>query len=371
MVRVVALALPAGPAYLDAIERVWAAGDAIAPLDYRLPPGEAAKVMKALAPAAVIEADGELRSLHGGSPLEPGDAAVIATSGTTGEPKAVIHTHASIEASALATSSALDVDPSTDRWLACLPLAHIGGLAVVMRALVTGTPVELHHRFAPETTIDAAHRGATLVSLVTRALNQVPAELFRTILIGGAAPPPDRPANVIATYGMTETGSGVVYDRQPLDGVEIDIDAGGEIRLRGPMLFRRYRHDPDPFDSGGWFATGDLGRWGDDGRLVVDGRRGDVIVTGGEKVWPAPIEAMLADRDDIAEVALVGRADPDWGHRVVAVAVPADPASPPTLAALRSATKERFPAWCAPRSLELRQALPKTSLGKVRRDLLA
>lgn len=370
MAQAVALALPAGPAYLEAVERVWDAGDAIVPIDDRLPPGEASRIMRALAPAAVIEADGERRSLGGGLPVEPGDAAVVATSGTGGEPKAVIHTRAGIEASARATSAALQVDPSTDRWLACLPLAHIGGLAVVMRSLVTGTPVELQPRFAPEAVIGAARRGATLVSLVTRALNQVPAELFRVVLLGGAAPPPERPVNVIATYGMTETGSGVVYDRRPLDGVEIDITAGGEIRLRGPMLFRAYRHDPDPFDPGGWFATGDLGRWGDDGLLIVDGRRGDVIVTGGEKVWPGPIETWLAARHDVAEIALVGRRDPDWGHRVVAVAVPTDPASPPTLSELRAATVERFPPWCAPRELELRSSLPRTSLGKVRRDRL-
>jgi O-succinylbenzoic acid--CoA ligase len=333
----VALAMPAGPAYVDAIKRVWDRGDAIAPIDGRLPAAEAAAVMDALAPSAVIEADGQQRSLDGGRPVEPGDAVVIATSGSSGAPKAAIHTHASVEASALATSAALGVDPSSDRWLACLPLAHIGGLAVVLRSLVTGTAVEVHDRFDPAAAIDAATRGATLVSLVTRALNQVGPERFRFVLIGGAAPPPDRPANVIATYGMTETGSGVVYERRPLDGVELDIDGEGEIRVRGPMLFRCYRHDPDPFVAGGWFPTGDLGRWGDGGELLVEGRRGDVIVSGGEKVWPAPVETLLAGRADIADVVLVGRPDPEWGHRVVALVVPADPTAPPSLLSLRAA----------------------------------
>ncbi len=369
MTRLVALALQGGPLYVDAIRRVWEAGDAIAPLDLRLPPSELDRVMSALSPGAIIEDDGEIRSLDGGRPLEPGDAAVVATSGTTGLPKGVIHTHDSIAASAFATSKALAVDPASDRWLACLPLAHIGGLAVIMRSLVTGTEVEVHPRFDPEAAIDAGERGATLVSLVTRALNQVPAKAFRTILIGGAAPPPDRAANVIATYGMTETGSGAVYDRVPLEGLEIDIDESDEIRLRGPMLLRAYRHDPDPFDDG-WFATGDLGRWGDDGLILVDGRRGDVIVTGGEKVWPSPVEAALAELGAVAEVALVGRPDPDWGHRVVAVVVPAEPSAPPSLDDLRGALRDRFPAWSEPRELVLRQDLPKTNLGKVRRDQL-
>ncbi len=367
MARLVALALPGGDRFVDAVRRVWDAGDAVAPVDLRLPRAERERVLAALAPEAIIEDDGEIRSLDGGRPVEDGDGAVVATSGTTGEPKAVIHTHRSIAASAAATSDALSVDPDADRWLACLPLAHIGGLAVVMRSIVTGTALEVHDGFDPSAVLDAADRGATLVSLVTRALNQVPAEAFRTILIGGAAPPPDRPANVIATYGMTETGSGIVYDRRPLDGVEIAIDDGDEIHLRGPMLFRAYRHDPDPLDDG-WFATGDLGRWGDDGRLIVDGRRGDVIVTGGEKVWPARIEAFLAERADVAEVALVGRPDPEWGHRVVAVVVPAPDRPAPPLGELREVVGERFGRWCAPRELVVVDALPRTGLGKVRRD---
>jgi O-succinylbenzoic acid--CoA ligase len=389
MPSVVALALPGGPAYVDAVRRVWDVGDAIAPLDPRLPPAEGEAVLAALAPSAVIEADGERRSLPGGAPVEDGDALVIATSGTTGRPKAVIHTHRGIEASARATSRALGVDPAHDRWLACLPLAHIGGLSVVLRSLVTGTPVEVHDRFDPRAVVEAAGRGANLVSLVTRALNQVPADAFRTILLGGDAPPPDRPANTVTTYGSTETGSGVLYDRIPLHGVEIDLaaidgsnegrggDEGGdesvggrEIRVRGPMLFRAYRHDPDPFDPGGWFRTGDIGRRGGDGLLLVDGRLGDVIVTGGEKVWPAAVEAHLASRDDVAAAALIGRPDPDWGHRVVAVVVPTDPDRPPALETLRAAVKERFGPWAAPRELELRPVLPRTALGKIRRDLL-
>jgi O-succinylbenzoic acid--CoA ligase len=332
--------------------------------------------MAAIAPTAIVEDDGEVRSLHGGRPVEAGDAAVVATSGTTGEPKAVVHTHASIEASALATSAALDVDPADDRWLACLPLAHIGGLAVVMRSLVTGTEVEVHDRFDPIAVGRAARDGATLVSLVTRALSQVRADSFRRIIIGGAAPPPDRPANVIATYGMTETGSGAVYDRAPLDGLELAIDASpnedgdpsGEVLLRGPMLFRGYRHDPDPFTDG-WFATGDIGRL-DDGLLTIHGRRDDAIVTGGEKMWPARAEAILAKLESVAELAIVGRPDPEWGHRVEAVVVPTDPTAPPTLAELQEAVTGTLPVWYRPRDLELRDELPKTSLGKVKRDAL-
>ena len=97
---------------------------------------------------------------------------------------------------------------------------------------------------------------------------------------------------------MTETGSGVVYDGRPLDGVEVRIDAGGQIHLRGPMLLRAYRDGTDAL-ADGWLATGDVGRWLDDGRLHVDGRRGDLIITGGENVWPEPVEAVLRARPDV------------------------------------------------------------------------
>ena len=380
----VALALPGGPAYEAAIRRVWDDGNAIAPIDNRLPRAEQDRVMAALRPGAVIEADGAQRSIDQGVPVEDDDALVIATSGTSGEPKGVIHTHRSVAASASAIGDALAIDPGTDRWLACLPLAHIGGLSVVLRSIVSGTPVEIHDRFDAEAAIAAANRGVTLVSLVTRALNQVPAELFRTVLIGGAASPTDRPPNVIATYGMTETGSGVVY-RAPdepqvrLNGLEVRIGppdrktapgAQGEVHLRGPMLFRGYRFKPTPFVSGGWFPTGDLGSLAADGTLSVIGRQGDVIVTGGENVWPDPVERLIAARDDVAEVALIGRPDPDWGHRVVAVVVPAPGSDGPTVEALKETVTESMPGWAAPKEVEYRAELPKTSLGKVRRRLL-
>jgi O-succinylbenzoic acid--CoA ligase len=362
----VALELPGGPAFVTALQRAWGNGDAVAPVDGRLPAPARAEVLRVLAPTWLIDGDGEERRVDGGRPVEDGDALVVPTSGTTGTPKAVVLTHDSVAASARATTARLDVDPATDHWLACLPLAHVGGLSVVTRALLTGTPLTVQPGFDP---VAAVGSGATLVSLVATALARIDPSTFRVIVLGGAAPPATLPPNAVTTYGLTETGSGVVYDGQPLDGVEVRIAADGEVLVRGPMLLRAYRDGTDPKDPGGWLATGDVGRL-DDGRLVVDGRRGDMIVTGGENVWPEPVERVLAQATAVVDVAVAGEPDPEWGQRVVAYVVARDPRQPPTLTELRELVKDELPAWCAPRRLVLVDALPRTALGKVRRDQL-
>jgi O-succinylbenzoic acid--CoA ligase len=172
----------------------------------------------------------------------------------------------------------------------------------------------------------------------------------------------------VTTYGLTETGSGVVYDGVPLDGVEVRVGTDDEIAVRAPMLLRTYRDGVDPKDAAGWFATGDAGRWDPVARrLWVDGRMGDVIVTGGEKVWPATVERRLDAHAAVADALVFGRPDPTWGHRVVARVVPVDPAAPPDLDTLRGWVKETLPAWCAPHELEPADALPRTASGKLLR----
>jgi O-succinylbenzoic acid--CoA ligase len=363
MPELVALAVRPGPAFVAALERVWGDGDAAFPLDLRLPDAARYSVLAAMAPARLIDADGEVHERDGGRPVEPGDALVVATSGSTGAPKGVVLTHAAVAASAEATSRRLSVDPDRDRWLACLPLAHVGGLAVVTRALVTGTPLTVLPAPDPAAVLAA---GATLVSLVPTALARLDAASFRVIVLGGSTPPAELPPNVVTTYGLTETGSGVVYDGGPLDGVEVRIAPDGEILLRAPMLLRAYRDGRDPTTPDGWFPTGDLGRW-DGERLTVHGRRGDLIISGGENVWPEPVEGVLARHPAVADVAVAGRPDPEWGQRVVAYVVPREPTDPPRLEALRDHVKQELPAWCAPRELVLVDALPRTALGKVRR----
>ena len=344
--RLVAIDMPAGPGFVDELQQIWGAGDAAFALDQRL----AQPAKKAL-----------LATMRVGQPVEPGDALVVATSGSTGEPKGVVLTHQAVAASAEATSRRLDVT-TDDHWLACLPLSHVGGLSVVTRALHIGTNLTVLPGFDARAVNTSP---ATLVSLVATTLPRVEAERYRVIVLGGSRPPVDRPANTVTTYGMSETGSGVVYDGVPLDGVEVRIDDEGQILVRGPMLLRCYRDGTVPLDADGWFPTGDLGRLLDDGRLYVEGRRGDLIITGGENVWPEAVEAALADHPDIVEVMVRGVEDPEWGQLVEAVIVAGK--STPTLESVRAHVKQRHPAFMAPKRSQIVSSLPRTSIGKVRR----
>jgi len=365
----VAIDVPAGPGFVAALQAAWDRGNAALPVDQRLSPTAAAALLDALAPAEVATPDGLVR-LSGGRPVEPGDALVVATSGTTGQPKGVVLTHAAVEASARATSSRLGVDPGAHRWLACLPLNHVGGLSVVTRALITGTSLTVLSRFEAGE-VGAAAGPDVFVSLVATALLRTPASLFHTVVLGGSAPPDDLAANVVTTYGLTETGSGVVYDGRPLDGVEVSIDPdSAEIILRGPMLLRAYRDGSPGVGTGGWFRTGDAGSFTADGCLQVQGRIDEMIVTGGENVWPAPVEAALRTHPAVAEVAVGSRPDPEWGQRVVAWVVPRDPAAPPSLDSLRDLVAGRIARYAAPKELVITASLPRTSIGKIRRSHL-
>jgi o-succinylbenzoate---CoA ligase len=366
----VAIDLPGGPAFLDALKGAWDSHDAVLPVDQRLSPAAKAALLDRLRPAAVVSAGGRSRRPDG-LPVEPGDAVVVATSGTTGMPKGVVLTHDSIAASAHATTARLGVDRHRHRWLACLPLNHVGGLSVVTRSLLTGTPLTVLPGFDAGAVRQESGPGI-LVSLVVTALRRVDAGLFRTVLLGGSAPPSGLPANVVTTYGLTETGSGVVYDGVPLDGVEVAVEPGtNEITVRGPMLLRAYRDGECPLDENGWLRTGDCGSIDATGRLEVVGRLSDMIVTGGENVWPGPVEDALRGHGGVAEVAVAGRPDPEWGQEVVAWVVPSDPDCPPALSELRQVVAEKVAPFAAPRRLIIVTGLPRTSLGKVRREQLS
>ena len=372
MAELVALAMPGGPAFVDQLRRAWDAGDAVFPLDLRLPPGPRDEALAAAAPTLLVDPDGTRHRLQTGRAVDDGTAVVVATSGTTGSPRAVVLGHPAVAASADATSRRLGVDPSRDHWLACLPLAHVGGLSVVLRALHTGTPLSVLAGFEVAAVDEARRGGATLVSLVPTALRRMDVGGFRVVVLGAAPPPAERPANTVSTYGMTETGSGCVYDGVALDGVEIRVtEPAGEILLRGPMVARTYRDGTPVVDAEGWLHTGDGGRIDTNGRLAVDGRLGDVVNTGGEKVWPAPVETVLRQHPGVRDACVVGIPDPEWGQRVVAAVVVTDPAEPPDTDELAGLVRASVSPWAVPKQFHVLPALPTTSLGKVRRREVA
>ncbi len=382
MAELLAVVLPR-PAAAAEIVRAWEAGHAVLPLDPASPAPELRGILDALRPTHLVDRDG-LEALPGGEPVEDGVAAVVATSGTTGAPKGAELTAEGIQASALAVSAALGA-AGGDRWLACVGLHSVAGLAIVARSWHGGLPLEVHERFEPGAVAAAGAAGATLVSVVPTMLARLldagaGLERFRHVLLGGAPAPAglveratDRGVSVVRTYGLTETFGGVVHDGHPLDGVELAIGGGGEITLRGPMVLRRYRRDPAATRSalrGGWLHTADLGRIRPDGRLQVLGRRDDLVITGGVSVHPAEVEAVLARHPGVADVAVGPAPDPEWGQRLVAYVVPLDCLLPPTLAGLRAFARERLAAAKAPRELVLMDALPRTASGKILRRRL-
>lgn len=359
MRRLVALDLPGGRRFVDELQRAWDTGDAVLPLDQRFDATAKSNLIRDFGASTVVDAKGS-SSVESGWPVEDGDALVMATSGTSGVAKGVVLSHDALMASARASSSALRVNDH-DHWLACLPLSHVGGLSVVVRSLVMGTPLTVHDGFDAESVTRAARSGCTLVSLVPATLARIDPSLFRVILLGGSRPPTGRPSHVVATYGMTETGSGVVYDGRPLDGVEISIGDDDEILIRCPMLMRGYRDGSSTIDAGGWLHTGDAGVFAD-GLLEVTGRLDDLIKTGGEKVWPDAVEKAIADLVDSTRSCVVGVEDPEWGQRVVIVTT-----ADLDLTTIKAKVRESLPAYCAPKNIVRVDALPTTAIGKIRR----
>jgi O-succinylbenzoic acid--CoA ligase len=387
-------------------------GPAILPLDAGLPAKRLAELIAALDPGSIEDAEGvtTVRSAQNEGVAE-GTAVVVGTSGSTGAPKGVELSAAALRHSARASLDRVGAKPG-ERWLCCLPATHVAGLQVLVRSLVSGTEAVLAERADAET---VAGSGCAHVSLVPTQLQRLllessppaPLAAFSSVLLGGAAAPVGlldaaRAADVpvVTTYGMTETCGGCVYDGVALDGVQVAIRGddddrpaeSGRIWLGGPVLFSGYRlggyggaGSPSqggsggmgppgksgggsrgvvPPDDGAWFRTGDLGRLDSSGRLVVRGRADDVINTGGYKVVPGEVAAALQTCPGVRDVAVVGQTDPEWGERVTAVVVPADPADPPTLELLRLHVRERLPRYAAPSKVVMVNAVPMLPSGK-------
>jgi o-succinylbenzoate---CoA ligase len=374
----VAVAMPQSRAWLPVLRAARDAGSAVLPVDVRLSAQERARLVALAQPTVSVGTQG-VRRLDG-VPAGDGVALVIATSGTSGHPRLVELTRDAVTAAISASATAIGAGGG-DTWLSCLPLAHIGGLLVPYRHLLLGAPVTFRRRVTRA--VLAALPDARFTSLVpTQLLRLLDAGSrlgeFRAILVGGsgmstelASRAAKSGAAVVPTYGMTETCGGVVYAGRPLAGIAVRADDSGELLVRGPTLMRGYRFDPAAtaaaFAPGGWLRTGDGGAIGADGTVRVWGRLADVIVSGGEKIWPAEVEAALAGHADVVAVMVSSSPDREWGERVVARVVPRRRSAPPSLESLRSHAAETIARHKLPRELIIVDHLESTALGKIRR----
>ncbi len=373
-----AVAHAPGASWLPVLRRARDIGAAILPIDIRLPNPERAALIATAKPTVIADQHGVRRA--DGVPIDTAIALVIATSGTSGHARLAELPGVAIEAAVLASADAIDAR-AEDRWVSCLPMAHIGGLLVLERHLLLGAPITFRRRLTKS--IVARIGDARFTSLVPTQLTRLldaGADLgrFRAILVGGsginaelASRVAEAGVRVVPTYGMTETCGGVVYAGRPLAGLEVRAARWGELLVRGPTLMRGYRLDDaasvEAFEPGGWLRTGDGGEVDADGTVRVLGKLADVIVSGGEKIWPAEVEAALSSHPDVTAVLVSGVADREWGQRVVATVVARRRASPPTLDALRDYAAETVARHKLPRELIIAEHLDRTSLGKVRR----
>jgi O-succinylbenzoic acid--CoA ligase len=361
----IALDLPLGPALEAALRECVENEEAFCVLDQRLSPRRREESLEQLAPTIIRDADGD-NTRTTGRGVEGEIGLVMLTSGSSATPKAAQLSWSALRASAALTQATLRAQRAPV-WYPCLPANHIGGLAVLLRALLGDATLLWGDADRIE---DGPSGGATHIAVVRAQLARHDLSGFEKVLLGGARPPSALPDNVVTTWGMTETGSGIVYDGFALPGVEVAA-VNGELVVRSPTLFSAYRDVPRPGTTGpdgstNWFPTGDAGSV-TDGRVSVRGRLGFVINTGGEKLWPEDLEAVIATIPGVRDVAVTGVDDEQWGQRVVALVVSDGTSLDDAISALAA---ERIGPWAKPKEIRYVASLPRTSNGKIRRGEL-
>ena len=348
----------------ESLARLVETETAFCVVDQRISPNLKAKQLQTLGATHLLTSEGEV-ALSAGTEVDPSVGVVMLTSGSSGDPKAAELSWDALEASARITSAALAID-TPSLWAPALPANHIGGLAVLLRSAFGFAELLWASDIAT-----APELGATHISVVQAQAVRSDLSRYKRVLIGGAKPPANLSPNMIATWGMTETGSGIVYDGVALPEVEV-VAVEGELLVRTPTLFTRYRtgerpHALGPDGYADWFPTGDAGSLSD-GVVKVFGRLGSVINTGGEKVWPEQLENILRDFPGIIEIGITSVDDAQWGQAIVAVAV-AD--RPIVLEELAEFADAHVGPWAKPKHFVLAEGLPRTANGKIRRRALA
>ncbi|MQA73682.1 MAG: o-succinylbenzoate--CoA ligase [Solirubrobacterales bacterium] len=387
----VALTLAPGIDYVVVLHALMKLGAVAYPVNTRLAEAELASELERAGSVLRVDGRADLGMTEADLPLlgEHDLDAVhcrILTSGTSGRPRPVGLTYGNHLWSAVGSAFNLGVEP-TDRWLCCLPLFHVGGLSIVMRSVIYGTAAVIHDGFDVDRVASAlVGDGVTVLSVVTTQLVRlleagVDLLPLRAVLIGGGPVPQDvleeaigRGATVVQTYGLTEAASQVTT-LSPADAGRKLGSAGrqlltthlriqdGEILVQGPTVA------PGTADEEGWLHTGDLGRIDDEGFLYVTDRRGDVIVTGGEKVIPTEVEEVLLRHPEVVDAAAVGRSDPQWQEAVTAVVV-LRAGGRASADELRSHCAAELAGYKVPKRVEFVGELPRTASGKLlRREL--
>jgi o-succinylbenzoate---CoA ligase len=387
----VALALPPGASFAQALHACLLLGAIAVPVDLRFAPAERERIVhgaKAIVDEPLPESSGA--SLPASRHELDATALIVHTSGTTATPRPVRLTYGNILWSALGSGVALGVDPR-ERWLCTLPLSHVGGLSILLRSAIYGTSAIVHERFETDRVLAALRDdGVTLVSLVATTLARLldaglerPPSL-RAALTGGGPVPGALVARASAagvpvslTYGLTETCSQVTTT--PV------VEIGGETPSAGPPLFCTrvwIAEDGEILVSGptvapsaelrdGWLQTGDLGTLDERGRLRVLGRKADTIVSGGENVAPAEVEAVLEAHPGVLEAAVLGREDEHWGEAVAAIVV-ARPGHQIEEAELHEHCARALAGFKVPKRFTITgERLPRTPSGKLLRRELA
>jgi O-succinylbenzoic acid--CoA ligase len=337
-----------------------------------------------------------------GSSQDGEPAVVLFTSGTTGEQRGVRLTERNLRASAVASAFRLGVSPE-DRWLCCLPVHHMGGLAPVVRTALYGTTLVVQRAFDAGATAELFEsHDVTGVSLVPTQLRRLleagaPLDALETVLVGGAPVPGRLRERALAagvalypTYGLTEAASQVATALpaeaadhpgtvgQPLYGTRVTVvgETGpvepgeeGELVVSGPTVTPGYLDESATEAAVGEFGlhTGDVGYRDEAGRLWVLGRRDDLVVTGGELVAPAEVAETLRAHPAVADAAVVGLEDPEWGEALAALVVPEDPTEQQLAATLESHCRDRLPGYKRPKTVALADAIPRTQSGTVDR----
>jgi O-succinylbenzoic acid--CoA ligase len=438
---VVATLLGNGAPFVELLHAAALCGAALLPLNVRLTPRELAQqlrdagarlllheagALQERARAAAADASGTQTRATAGAARAFADAAadvpagetiaavaadsplaILFTSGTSGTPKGAQLSHDNFLWSALASAVHLGVDPR-DRWLACMPLFHVGGLSILLRAALYGNSVVVHERFDPAAVNRAFDRdGITCASLVASMLARIlddrgerpaPPQL-RCVLLGGGPAPMSLIERARAlgfpiapTYGLTEAASQVATrapgDAAPgaglrpllgnevrvVDGEERDLPDGapGELLLRGPSVMRGYVNRPAETAAtlrGGWLHTGDIAVRAGDGTLEILERRSDLILSGGENVYPSEIEAALREHPAVADAAVAAVKDPDFGQRPAAWLV-FRPGTAPDGEQLRAFCRERLAGYKVPVAFHGVADLPRNAAGKLLRHEL-